>query len=80
MKLSFGQWVKLGFGLVSWMITYREAVAALVSLWRSVAPHDADAPDPITHTEAIEKIRTGNLSAAEQMQSDRASQSNNGGA
>lgn len=89
MTLSFGQWLQLGFGamklvgrhpeLISDAIAFREkhkgAVDDAIALWRSVVPPDAAPPkDVMTHTEVIEKIRTGGMTPAEQAQFDRASQ------
>lgn len=82
MNLSFGQWVKLGIGATALMKKYPSAPAVLrpmindaLDLWQSVVPPDERPEDGISHTEAIEKIRTGTLTPAEQAQFDRASQS-----
>ena len=81
MTLSFGQWVRLGYGGIGLLVKHRAAspaIRALVNdaldLWQSVVPPDANSEDGITHTEAIEKIRTGALTPAEQAQFDRASE------
>ena len=82
MTLSFGQWVKLGFGATTLMKKHAAAIPVLrplitdaLDLWQSVVPPDDRPEDGITHTEAIEKVRTGALTPAEQAQFDRASQS-----
>jgi hypothetical protein len=86
MELSFGQWVRLGFGATALMRKHADAVPALRSLlndaldlWQSVVPPEAVAteqPDnAMPHHEVIEKIRTGDLSPAEKAVMDRASQS-----
>jgi hypothetical protein len=82
MTLSFGQWVKLGLGVTALMKKHADAIAILrplindaLDLWQSVVPPDTKPEDGITHTEVIEKIRTGVLTDAEQAQFDHASQS-----
>lgn len=83
MNLSFGQWIKLGLGGAELMKKHAGALPVLrplvndaLDLWQSVVPPDAaPAQDGITHVEAIEKVRTGALTPAEQAQFDRASQS-----
>lgn len=82
MSLSFGQWMKLGFGGVALMNKHAAAVPLLrpllidaLNLWESVVPPEAKpADDAISHTEVIDKIRSGDLSAEEQAMMDRASQ------
>lgn len=82
MDLSFAQWVKLGFGSVALMKKHASAIPVLrplindaLDLWQTVVPPDAaPAADAITHTEVIEKIRTGEMTPAERAQFDRASQ------
>ena len=74
MKLSFSQWARLGFGAIAWVNRHRDAVDDAIALWQSVVP--AEVPeDGITHADALEKVRTGALTPAEQAQFDRASQS-----
>lgn len=80
MTLSFGQWVKLGFGAVALMKKYPAAPAILrpmindaLDLWQSVVPPEQDPNSGMTHVEAMEKIRTGVLTSAEQAQFERAS-------
>jgi hypothetical protein len=82
MTLSFGQWVKLGFGVAALMKKYPAAPAVLrpmindvFDLWQSVVPAEQEPESGMTHVEAIEKVRTGALTPAEQAQFDRASQS-----
>lgn len=82
MNLSFGQWIKLGLGATALMKKHADALPVLrplindaLDLWQSVVPPDEKQEDGISHTEAIEKIRTGALTPAEQAQFDRASQS-----
>lgn len=81
MNLSFGQWVRLGLGATALMKKHADAIPVLrplindaLDLWQSVVPPDEKTEDGMTHTEAIEKIRTGALTPAEQAQFDRASQ------
>lgn len=74
MNLSFSQWVKLGFGGMAWLNKHRAAVDDAIALWQSVVPAEP-AENGMSHTEAIEKVRTGALTPAEQTQFDRASQS-----
>lgn len=82
MTLSFGQWMKLGFGAAALMKKHADAVPLLrplindaLDLWQSVVPPDAKrADDAISHAEVIDKIRTGDLSADEKAVMDRASQ------
>lgn len=79
MKLSFGQWVKLGFGGLRIAKAYRDNVpvqtfaAQASELMASVFPAAPAAADAVSHAEVIDKIRTG-LSPDEQAQFDRASQ------
>ncbi len=80
MTLSFGQWVKLGFGAIGLMKKHAAAVPVLrplindaLDLWQSVVPAEQEPESGMTHVEAIEKIRTGSLTPAEQTQFDRAS-------
>lgn len=93
MTLSFGQWLKLGFGGIALMKKHAGAVALLrplindaLDLWESVVPPQqraagdpAAAEDAITHTQALEKIRNGDFTAAEQAQFDRATQQGGAG-
>jgi len=82
MTLSFGQWIRLGTGAVALMRKYPDAPAILrplindaLDLWQSVVPPNAPTEEHMTHTEVIDKIRTGTMTPAEQAQFDRASQS-----
>ncbi len=82
MKLSFGQWMKLGGGALALLVKHRAASPAIralandsIDLWESVVPKEQEPNSGMTHTEAIEKIRTGALTPAEKAQFDRASQS-----
>jgi len=74
MNLTFSQWVKLGFGGMAWMNKHRDAVDDAIALWQSIVPAE-QVDGGIPHTEAIEKVRTGDLSADEKAVMDRASQS-----
>ncbi len=80
MTLSFGQWVKLGFGATALMKKHAAAIPVLrplindaLDLWQSVVPPEQEPDSGMTHVEAIEKIRTGALTPEEQAQFDRAS-------
>ena len=82
MKLSFGQWMTLGFGAIGLLVKHRAASPAIraltndaIDLWESVVPKEQEPDSGMTHTEALDKIRTGALTPAEQAQFDRASQS-----
>lgn len=85
MTLSFGQWVKLGLGATALMKKHADAIPVLrplindaLDLWQSVVPPEQEPGSGMTHTEAIEKIRTGALTPAEQAQFDRASSGSSG--
>lgn len=77
--MTFGQWMKLGFGVVALMNKHADAIPLLrplitdaLDLLESVAPPESGAP--VSHAEVIDKIKTGNLSDEERAQMDRASQ------
>lgn len=73
MKLTWSQWLRLGIGGLAWTNKHRDAVDDAVALWQSVVP--TEAPESgMTHTEALEKVRTGNMTEAEQRVMERASQ------
>jgi hypothetical protein len=85
MTLSFGQWMKLGFGGLALLAKHRAASPAIralvndaIDLWESVVPKEQEPDSGMTHTEAIEKVRTGALTPAEQAQFDRASSGSSG--
>lgn len=90
MTLGFGQWMTLGFGAMKLVGRHPElisdatvlyekhksAIDDMIALWRSAVPPGAlPAAHPITHADAIEKVRTGDMTVAERVQFDRASQS-----
>lgn len=73
MKLSWGQWLRLGFGAIAWVNKHRDAVDDAIALWQSVVP--AEVPERgMTHAEALEKVKTGNMTEAERRMMDHASQ------
>lgn len=79
--LSFGQWIKLGFGGVNLMTKHAASIPALralvndaLDLWQSVVPPEPSKEQPVSPTDVVEKIRSGGLTEAEQAQFDRASQ------
>lgn len=79
--LSFGQWIKLAFGAAGLMQKHAAAIPVLrplvndaLDLWQSVVPPEPSKEPAITPAQAAEKVRTGDMSDAEQQQFDRASQ------
>lgn len=79
MNATFFQWARFGFGGFAWFKKHKAAVDDAIALYQSIFPPEAPSTDGITYTEAIEKIRTGDMTEAERADLDRES-GNRGGA